>query len=146
MIPKEFARDTQIITFDANGQETPVPVPTGTDILLNVVALHNNPKYWDDPYTFRPERFLGDYNRYAWLPFSACPRACIGRRFAEVEMLAVLALIVQRYEITPAHKPEFVHETEKERQARLTDIGKVSFVIQAQNVGLTLQRRDLEHL
>jgi cytochrome P450 len=42
--------------------------------------MSNVAKYWDDPEEFRPERFLGDYNRDAFLPFAAGPRACLGRR------------------------------------------------------------------
>jgi len=39
-------------------------------------------KYWEEPFQFRPERFIkGDYNKDAFIPFSAGPRACIGRRF-----------------------------------------------------------------
>ena len=39
-------------------------------------------KYWEEPFQFRPERFVkGDYNKDAFIPFSAGPRACIGRRF-----------------------------------------------------------------
>jgi cytochrome P450 len=37
-------------------------------------------KYWDQPEEFRPERFMGDYNRDAFIPFAGGPRACIGRR------------------------------------------------------------------
>lgn len=41
-------------------------------------------KYWDEPFQFRPERFVkGDYNKNAFIPFSAGPRACIGRRFVD---------------------------------------------------------------
>ena len=38
-------------------------------------------KYWEEPSQFRPERFIkGDYNKNAFIPFAAGPRACIGRR------------------------------------------------------------------
>lgn len=39
-------------------------------------------RYWDDPYSFKPERFHGDWPREAFLPFSAGARACLGRRWA----------------------------------------------------------------
>lgn len=36
-------------------------------------------RYWDEPEAFKPERFLGNYPRDAFLPFSGGPRGCIGR-------------------------------------------------------------------
>ena len=36
-------------------------------------------RYWEDPFTFRPERFMGEWNRDAFVPFSGGARACIGR-------------------------------------------------------------------
>jgi cytochrome P450 len=50
-------------------------VPKGLDLALEVAGLHYNPKYWEDPFTFKPERFLGDWNRDAFLAFSGgkCP-------------------------------------------------------------------------
>lgn len=39
-------------------------------------------KYWDDPHRFNPARFLGDWPRDAFLPFSGGVRSCLGRRYA----------------------------------------------------------------
>ena len=36
-------------------------------------------RYWDDPYTFKPERFLGKWDKDAFIPFSGGARSCIGR-------------------------------------------------------------------
>ena len=71
-------------------------VPKGTGLVAMIDAIHHNgmwefsifcpysrsptDKYWPDPHEFRPSRFLGDYNRDAFLPFSTGARACIGRR------------------------------------------------------------------
>ena len=50
--------------------------------LSPVDCVYLTEKYWEEPFEFRPERFVkGDYNRDAFIPFSAGPRACIGRRF-----------------------------------------------------------------
>ena len=38
-------------------------------------------RYWEEPYAFKPDRFLGDWPRDAFLPFSAGARSCLGRRY-----------------------------------------------------------------
>ena len=45
------------------------------------IMICSTAKYWPDPYEFRPSRFLGDYNKDAFIPFSAGARVCIGRRY-----------------------------------------------------------------
>ena len=76
-------------------------------------------KYWDEPNAFRPERFMGEYNRDAFLPFSGGPRGCIGRGFAETEGVAVLTMIVARYKVEVKDEPQFRGETFEQRGARL---------------------------
>ncbi|CAH1271280.1 CYP4F12 [Branchiostoma lanceolatum] len=60
-------------------------------------------QYWEDPDTFKPERFAGDSNRnpYTFLPFIAGPRTCIGSKFALAEMRAVTAVLVQHFQFDP---------------------------------------------
>eukprot|EP00158_Paraphelidium_tribonemae_P007387 Partr_v1_DN28228_c2_g1_i1_m75687 putative cytochrome P450 len=78
----------------------------GMMIALHTVGLHRNPKYWKDPLQFRPERFMPE-NRDSivagsFIPFSDGSRSCIGRRFAMVESVCVLATLVPKYHITLA--------------------------------------------
>ena len=90
---KEAAEDCVIPTDSG----TTLPVPKGTNLALMVNAIHHNrawkrfltcnhpvicpaAKYWPNPYEFRPSRFLGDYNKDAFIPFSTGARGCIGRR------------------------------------------------------------------
>jgi cytochrome P450/NADPH-cytochrome P450 reductase len=82
-------------------------VPKGTSLQLMLKGLHHDPKVWgDDADIFRPERFLdGGYEALppnAFKPFGNGRRACIGRSFAEQEMLMVTALILQRFQIEMA--------------------------------------------
>ncbi|PVG01189.1 cytochrome P450 [Serendipita vermifera] len=100
VIPKISAVETQFTTTAAEGAVKNISVPHGTPLLINVVGLHYNPKLWDDPYEFRPERFLQAYNKHAWIPFSAGSRSCIGRRFAELELLAAVTLFVSHFNIS----------------------------------------------
>ena len=76
-------------------------------------------KYWTDPDAFRPARFLGEYPRDAFLPFSGGPRGCIGRGFAETEGVAVLALIISKYRVEVKEEPQFAGETFQQRKERL---------------------------
>ncbi len=78
-------------------------VSSKTSIVLNLNGLHHDPKVWgDDHDIFRPERMLdGGFEALppnSWRPFGVGLRACIGRAFAEQEMLMVTALILQRFQ------------------------------------------------
>ncbi|KAG8885179.1 NuA4 histone acetyltransferase subunit [Tulasnella sp. 331] len=70
-------------------------IPKGSKVFYDVSALHHNPRYWPDPYAFKPDRFLDpNWPRDAFLSFSAGSRSCMGRRFAEVEGITIMALII----------------------------------------------------
>ena len=60
---------------------------------------------WPDPDSFRPERFLRDYDPYSFLPFSAGPFMCIGNSFALTEMKVVLARLLAsfRFQLLPGY-------------------------------------------
>ena len=64
--------------------------PAGADLLMSPYVVHRHPKYWSDPEAFRPERFapeaISGTHRYAFIPFSAGPRHCVGETFAIYEM------------------------------------------------------------
>jgi cytochrome P450 len=80
----------------------PYRVARGTQLWLSPWLTHRDPRWFADPLAFRPERWLGgDLERSlpdcAYLPFSAGPRVCIGKRFAELEAILVLAAIARRY-------------------------------------------------
>ncbi|KAH9035825.1 cytochrome P450 [Lactarius hengduanensis] len=120
LVPKHAAEDTSLMVDNADGGKTTFPVPSGTEIYLNIPALHYHPKYWKDPHTFRPERFLGEYPRDAFLPFSAGARACLGRRFSETESIAVITMMMSKYRVEIKEDPEFIGETFEQRFARVT--------------------------
>ena len=76
-------------------------LPAGAIILIGIYNLHRHPAFWPDPDRFRPERWLKEGQpeaRYAYLPFGAGPRACVGTHFATVEGPLLLALIARRYD------------------------------------------------
>jgi cytochrome P450 len=73
-------------------------IPAGTTVIISPWVLHRHELLWDDPAAFRPERFLPAnrkaIDRYAWIPFSAGPRVCIGAAFALQEATIALAAIL----------------------------------------------------
>ncbi|KAF5380528.1 hypothetical protein D9615_004515 [Tricholomella constricta] len=118
-IPKESAEDTTLTTTDGEGNKTVVAVPKGVDITIDVPGLHYNPRYWDDPHSFKPSRFLGEWPRDAFLPFSAGARACLGRKFFETEGIAILTMLVFQYKIEVKEEPQFAGETFEQRKTRV---------------------------
>lgn len=72
-------------------------VPAGTRVFPSPAILHFREDLWEEPESFRPERFLGARpSPFHFLPFGGGSRACLGRPFAQVEMRLLLAEIVQR--------------------------------------------------
>jgi enediyne biosynthesis protein E7 len=79
------------------------PVPAGTNVLLPLYLLHRHPRFWKDPESFRPERFAPEHEaerpRFAYMPFAAGPRHCIGETFALYEMLMHLYKVARHYRL-----------------------------------------------
>jgi cytochrome P450 len=80
-------------------------LPTGGIAFISVWATHRRVATFDEPATFRPERWLDGLAqrlpRGAYIPFSEGPRKCIGAAFAMQEMILALATIVGRFEVEP---------------------------------------------
>jgi cytochrome P450 len=73
-------------------------MPGGSLVILSPWLLHRHPDLWERPAEFAPERFLGDgVDRRGFIPFGAGPRLCIGRDFAYVEGVLLLAAVAARY-------------------------------------------------
>ncbi|KAF9268343.1 cytochrome P450 [Marasmius fiardii PR-910] len=118
LIPKVSAEDTTLVSENAAGETKVIPVPRGTSIAISVIGLHYNPRYWKDPYEFRPSRFRGDWPKDAFLPFSGV-RACIGRKFSETEGTAILTMFIKKYKVTLKEEPQFAGETMEQKRARI---------------------------
>jgi cytochrome P450 len=75
-------------------------VPKGSLILINTNVMHHDARFFPDPERFDPERFARGWEervpRYAYLPFGAGPRVCIGNGFAMMEARLILATVAQR--------------------------------------------------
>ena len=79
------------------------PVPAGANVLLPLYLLHRHPGFWKDPEAFSPERFApeheGERPRFAYMPFAAGPRHCIGETLALYEMLVHLYKVARHYRL-----------------------------------------------
>ncbi|KAG9001280.1 hypothetical protein FRB93_012207 [Tulasnella sp. JGI-2019a] len=103
-------------------RRTEVVIPKGSEVKLDLIALHHNPRYWPDPHEFRPGRFMDpNWPRDAFLPFFVGSRSCVGRRFGEVEAITIITLIIRRYKvlIDPVQFPDVVGESKLQRRERL---------------------------
>ena len=78
-------------------------IPGGANVLISPWLLHRKPAIWSDPQRFDPERFSPERSatrhRFAYIPFGAGPRICIGMAFAMTEAVLILATIAQRYRL-----------------------------------------------
>ena len=84
-------------------------IPAKSVVLVSPYTMHRNPRYWDNPEGFDPERFSKERAEgrppYAYFPFGGGPRLCIGNSFALTEAALLLATIAQRFrlDLVPGH-------------------------------------------
>jgi cytochrome P450 len=79
-----------------------IAVPAGSLVLISPWVLHRHHRLWTTPETFDPARFLPGAAapaRFAYIPFGAGPRVCIGAQFALTELVLLVAIIVRAFRI-----------------------------------------------
>ncbi len=78
-------------------------LPRGASVFISPWVSHRDPRYFEQPEAFLPERWAGDFEKRlpkgAYIPFAAGPRICIGNTFALMEARLILATIAQRYRL-----------------------------------------------
>ncbi|KAK6165883.1 hypothetical protein SNE40_022704 [Patella caerulea] len=114
MCIKESLRLHSIVSFitrntEQNFKVLDKTIPRDTMTTILIYGLHHNPSVWEDSLEFRPERFspenIDKINPFAYIPFSAGPRNCIGQNFAMHEIKVLLVKILNRFhlELDPNH-------------------------------------------
>ncbi|CAL8085382.1 unnamed protein product [Orchesella dallaii] len=87
-------------------------IPKDVSVIVAPYALHHLPEYYPNPEKFDPDRFLLENIRsrhpYAYLPFSAGPRNCIGMKLAMIELKVMLATILRKFEVRTLDRKEDV--------------------------------------
>ena len=89
------------------------PIKAGTTVFISQYLIHTLPTIWKDPDTFDPDRFLPENiakrPKFAYFPFGAGPRVCVGSNFAMMEMQYTLAMIFRQFDVhvTSDSDPEF---------------------------------------
>jgi cytochrome P450 len=100
VLGREAVRDCEVCGYQ---------VPAGMTLLMSQWVLHRDPRFFDRPEEFRPERWaeglLQRLPKLVYFPFGAGPRQCIGNTFAMMETVLVLATLAQRFRFTlvPGH-------------------------------------------
>ncbi len=85
------------------------PIPAGSGVFMSQWVMHRDPRYFDNPEEFEPDRWVDDRVKrlptYAYFPFGGGPRVCIGKSFATIEAVLVVATIAQKFKLTlvPEH-------------------------------------------
>lgn len=79
-------------------------VPADADVLISPYTLHRHPRYWDNPDRFDPDRFdqarTASPPRYAYIPFGAGPRVCVGSSLGLMEATFVIAMVSRDLRLT----------------------------------------------
>jgi len=89
-------------------------VPAGADVLVSPYTLHRHPRFWRAPERFDPERFdparAVDRPRYAYIPFGAGPRYCVGNSLGMMEAALVISMLARELRLTKAPGYDVVPE------------------------------------
>ncbi|XP_044262896.1 probable cytochrome P450 6a13 isoform X2 [Tribolium madens] len=101
---------TKNFTFVPKNSKKPVTIEEGTSVILPVYGLHHDPDYFEDPDSFKPERFLPanreNIVKYTYLPFGEGHRSCLGQRFGVLQLKVGIAYIINHYELTVNEKTQ----------------------------------------
>ncbi|XP_029710556.1 cytochrome P450 4c3-like [Aedes albopictus] len=87
-------------------------IPSGTTTMIVVYQLHRDPTVFPNPDKYNPDNFLPENcsgrHPYAYIPFSAGPRNCIGQKFAILEEKIVLSTVLRKFRIEAVERREDV--------------------------------------
>ncbi|KAF4583601.1 hypothetical protein EYR38_002356 [Pleurotus pulmonarius] len=120
-MPREAREDTILSVPNPVGQEGSkiIPIPKGTHVVVDMIGIQYNPRYFTEPEKFKPSRWEGVSNESEnFTAFSFGPRMCIGRKFALTESVCWLTMLLREWRVEPIFKPG---ETKEEWRKRVMD-------------------------
>ncbi|OWQ84797.1 hypothetical protein CDN99_23655 [Roseateles aquatilis] len=99
--PALFSRQTT-----ADLEIAGLKLPRGAMLRFTPGVIQRDPRWFDEPDAFRPERFdpgagHREIPRGAWMPFGVGPRVCLGSHFALTEITLIAAMVLQRHRLAP---------------------------------------------
>ncbi|TFK68804.1 cytochrome P450 [Pluteus cervinus] len=142
LIVRRTSEDTILQLPSPVGQQgtTSLPVQKGTDIIVDIVGIQNNPRYFDEHEKFKPQRWRGISNESELLStfsIASGPRACIGRKFATLESVCFLTSLLRDWKVEPVLK---LGETMEEWKKRVLD-AKFVITLAVKDVPVRFVRR-----
>ncbi|KAH9973784.1 cytochrome P450 [Lactifluus volemus] len=118
ILPREATEDIILNIPNADNQPgtRQVPIPKGLSVIVDVTGIQYNPRYFPDPYKYDPSRWRGVIAESEEITaFSVGPRTCIGRKFAVVEAVCFLTLLIRDWMIEPIMNPGETGEQWRDR-------------------------------
>ncbi|KAF8903942.1 cytochrome P450 [Gymnopilus junonius] len=140
LLIREAYEDTVLHVPKPVGEEgtTTIPIPKGTQVVIDMIGAQLNPRYFDKPEEFRPSRWYGlATDSEAFSAFSIGPRACIGRKFATVESVCFLSMLLRDFKVQPILRPG---ETKQQWGNRVLD-AKIVITLGMADVPVRFVRR-----
>ncbi|KAF8335234.1 cytochrome P450 [Amanita rubescens] len=104
MMMRQAYEDTVVMVPKSFGQEgaTALPIAKGTWMICNLIGAQSNPRYFDEPEKFKPSRWSKvNSDSDVFTAFSIGQRACIGRKFATVEGVSFLSVLLRDWRVEP---------------------------------------------
>jgi cytochrome P450 len=144
MIPRYTGSTPSVLPI--GGKE--YTLPAHTYILLNFVTLHSWPRYWgSDSLDWQPDRWITKDNPVAplsreelfqpapgmFIPWSSGPRVCPGKKFAQVEFVAVIARLFRKHRVVPFVGAGETLETAKKQIWKSIADSKLEITLQMEN-------------
>lgn len=94
LLPRKAREDTEFMGYG---------IPKGTTLIVNAWSIHRDPESWEDPLSFKPERFLNSNinhkgQHYEMIPFGSGRRSCVGMLMGERTIGLTLARLIQSFD------------------------------------------------
>ncbi|KAK4485608.1 hypothetical protein RD792_008251 [Penstemon davidsonii] len=94
LLPRKAVKDTEFMGYS---------IPKDTTVILNAWAIHRDPKLWDEPLMFKPERFIDSKidskgQNFEFLPFGSGRRSCVGMFLGDRMVSITLARLIQSFD------------------------------------------------